>query len=372
MSNSKIYTVLGIMTGTSMDGIDLSLVKTDGIKYMNIVTEKSYKYSLIFQKKLKKIVNEKPNEINKIKKYFDKYENQINQIIIKNINKFFNEFDIKSYNVDIIGLSGQTMYHNPEKKITIQLGSAKKISNFFKIKVINNFRKKDINNGGQGAPIGTYYHRYLINKINKNAIIVNIGGVTNFTQIKNNKLISSDIGPGNAIIDDLSMYFYNKKFDKDGLFAQKGNIDKKILYKYKKDIFYRKRIPKSLDRNYFNLYLNLLKKIKKNDAIATALNFTIFSIENIFKIKSNKYISELILTGGGRRNKFLLNNLRDLLKNISVNTIDKYNFDGDLIESQMFGYIAVRSFKKLIISSPNTTNNNKAISGGELTVPIKK
>ena len=371
MSNAKIYTVLGIMTGTSMDGIDLSLVKTDGKNYISIISEKSYQYSLIIQKKLKNIVEKKPNEINKIIKYFNKFEKQINQIIIKKINKFFTEFDIKKNKVELIGLSGQTVYHNPQKKITIQLGSAEKISNFFKIKVISNFREKDINNGGEGAPIGAYYHRYLINTINRKAVIVNIGGVSNFTQIKNRNLFSSDIGPGNAIIDDLSIYFYNKKFDKDGLFAKKGNLNKKILNKFKKDIFFRKKLPKSLDRNYFKLYINLLKKIKKNDAINTALYFTIFSIENIFKIKSNKYINELILTGGGRKNKFLLKILKNLLNNIKVNTIDKYNYDGDLIESQMFGYIAVRSLKKLIISTPKTTNNYKAISGGELTIPKK-
>ncbi len=367
MKDLNKYLVLGVMTGTSMDGIDLSLIKTDGINYVKIIKEENYSYSLKKQMKLKEIVNNKPIKISAIYQYFKFYEDLITKDIIKHIKKFVLKNKIK--HIDIISLSGQTMYHNPKKNITIQLGNGEKISDHFKIKVITNFREKDIINGGEGAPIGSYYHRYLINIINKRAAIINIGGVTNLSQIIKRKLISTDIGPGNGIIDDLVNHFYKKKFDKDGYYASKGNIIKKIFFKFKKDYFFKKKYPKSLDRNNFDNYLNIMKKNTNNDSIATAVNFTIYSIKKFIDEKNNSYLNEIILTGGGRKNKFLLKELTDQLKKLKISKIDDYGFNGDLIESQMFGYIGIRCLKHLIISTPLTTNNKKPISGGKIYNP---
>ena len=366
MGNRRIYSTLGIMSGTSMDGIDFSYIKTDGKDYVKIIYEYNYNYSLNYQLKLKKIINKKPDHFTKIKKYFYSYESEVTKIFIKYINKFIKRCKIKNEEIDLIGLSGQTMYHNPEKNISIQLGSGKIISNYFKINVVTNFRDKDINNNGQGAPIGAYYHKYLLSRSNKKAIIINLGGVANFTQLINRRLKSTDIGPSNAIIDDLTNHFYNKKYDKKGIYASKGNIEKKILNKFKKDKFFKKKDPKSLDRNNFNIYFKTLIKLKNNDAIATALSFTLFSIIRILNKNSNAYVNEVILTGGGRKNDFLIKKLGKNLKKIKLNKIDNYGFNGDLIESQMFGYLAVRSIKGLIISSPYTTGVKKKISGGKL------
>ena len=370
MKDLNKYLVLGVMTGTSMDGIDLSLIKTDGINYVKIIKEENYSYSLKKQIKLKKIVENKPNNISKIYQYFQLYENQITKDLIKYIKKFFKRNKIKK--IDIISLSGQTMYHNPDENITIQLGSGKTISEYFKVRVVTNFREKDIINGGEGAPIGSYYHKYLLNVINSRAVIINIGGVTNSSQIKNRTLISTDIGPGNGIIDDLVYFFYKKKYDTNGYYASKGKISKYILNLFKKDPFFKKKYPKSLDRNHFEKYLNKMKKNKKNDAIRTALAFTIYSIKKFIDRKKNSYLNEIILTGGGRKNILLIKKLRENLKNIKITKIDKYGYDGDLIESQMFGYIGIRSLKNLIISTPLTTNNKKPISGGKLFNPNLK
>ena len=370
MKNSNKYNVLGVMTGTSMDGIDLSLIKTDGINYVKIIKEENYNYSLKKQMILKEIVNNKPIKISEIYKYFKFYENFVTKDIIKYIKKFVLKNKIK--NIDIISLSGQTMYHNSKKNITIQLGNGKNISDYFKIKVITNFREKDIINGGEGAPIGSYYHRYLLNIINKKAVIINIGGVANSSQIKNRMLISTDIGPGNGIIDDLANYFYNIKFDKNGYYASKGKIINKILNKFKKDDFFKKKYPKSLDRNNFDKYLNEMKKNKKNDSIATALSFTIFAIKKFIYYKKNSYLNEIILTGGGRKNKFLKKILKEKFNKLKITKIDDYGFNGDLIESQMFAFIGIRSLKNLIISTPQTTNNKKPISGGKLYIPNLK
>ena len=367
MKDLNKYFVLGVMTGTSMDGIDLSLIKTDGINYVKIIKEENYNYSLKQQINLKNIVKNKPNKISKIYEYFHLYENQITTDIIKYIKKFFKKNNIKK--IDIISLSGQTMYHNPSKNITIQLGNGRTICEYFKIRVVTNFREKDISNGGEGAPIGSYYHKYLLNIINKKAAIINIGGVTNSSQIKNRKLISTDIGPGNGIIDDLVYNFYKKKYDTNGGYASKGKILKYIFNHFKKDPFFKKKYPKSLDRNHFDKYSNKLKKNKSNESIRTALEFTIYSIKKFIDKKNNSYLNEIILTGGGRQNKFLFKQLKKQFKKLEITKIDDYGFNGNLIESQMFAYIGIRSLKNLIISTPLTTNNKKPISGGKIYKP---
>ncbi len=362
MKKKKNYNVIGVMTGTSMDGIDISYCVTNGLKKIKIINEKSYNYSTKLQKFIKNIKINNPNDRNIIKNN----DIKVTKIIISYLRKFLVEFDISKKNIDFISLSGQTILHIPRKKFTLQLGNASIISEYFRLNVVSDFRIKDILNGGQGAPIGSYYHKLLINKINPHSVIINLGGVANFSLINKNKLISSDIGPANAIIDDLMIYFYNKKFDTNGILASKGKVNLKIIELYKKNIFFKKNFPKSLDRNHFFYLFNKLTKLKPNDALNTSSNFTIYSIINLISNKICKDINEVIFTGGGRKNKFILNSLRNLKKDIKFSIIDDYKLNGDLIEAQMFAYIGVRSLKKLILSSPKTTGVKISLSGGKL------
>jgi len=362
MKKKKNYNVIGVMTGTSMDGIDISYCSTDGLNKIKILYEISYSYSILTQNFIKKI---KPNNL-KDKKNKEIYDYKITEIIIHYLKKFLKEFDIIKKQIDFISISGQTIIHLPKKKFTLQLGNPILISKYFKLNVVSDFRIKDILNGGQGAPIGSYYHKFLIKKINPKSVIINLGGVANFSLINKNTLISSDIGPANAISDDLMFHFFKKKFDRDGNLASKGFKDIKIIDLYKKNSFFKKKFPKSLDRNNFYYLFNKLKKIKPKNALNTSSNFTIYSIIKLIDHKICKHINEVIFTGGGRKNKYLLNTLRNLKKNIKFSKIDDYKFNGDLLEAQMFAYIGVRSIKKLIISSEATTGVRKSISGGRL------
>ena len=194
-----------------------------------------------------------------------------------------------------------------------------------------------------------------------------LGGVANFSLIYKKIFISSDIGPANAISDDLMIYFFKKKYDKDGKLASKGDVNKKIFNLFKKDKFFRKKYPKSLDRNNFHYLIKELKKIKVHNALRTSLNFTIFSIMNLLDNKICSDVNELIFTGGGRKNKYLISQIKKLNHQLQISLIDDYGLNGDLIESQMFGYIGIRSLKKLILSTPNTTGVKKSCLGGKLT-----
>ena len=355
------------MTGTSMDGIDISLIKTNGTDIVKILKEKSYNYSLKTQNIIKKIIKNKPKDRKKINEYFIRNEEIINNILIYFIKKFLIDFKIKKNFIDIIGLSGQTVYHDASQNMSIQLGSGKIIANELNIKTISSFRDNDIKNGGQGAPIGSYYHKYILNKLIDKSIIINLGGIANFSAINKNNIYSSDIGPANTIIDDLSNYFFKKKFDKKGYLSSKGKPIYNILNNFKKDDFFSKKFPKSLDRNHFNKYFSKLIKINKYDALCTATYMTLIGLEEF--IKKNKInFDTMVLTGGGRKNSFLLKLLKKNIRK-KIILIDNFKFNGDLVESQMFAYIAIRSIKKLTISNKYTTGVGKSISGGKLFIP---
>ncbi len=367
LKKKKVYKVLGVMSGTSMDGIDISLIRTNGTNYVKFINEKSYDYSLTLQNRIKKIISNKPININKIIKYFKQNENLINEVYIYFIRKFLNEFKIDKNSIDFISLSGQTVYHNPLKKISIQLGSGRVIADKFKIKTISDLRENDIKNEGQGAPIGSYYHKYILNKFDYKSIIINLGGIANFTAINKRIVISSDIGPANCIIDDLVNYFFNKKFDKNGNLSAKGNINYKILNFFRNDKFFKQKIPKSLDRNYFNKYKNRLVKINKYDALCTSTHMTLVGFQKFFDNNKLKF-DNIILTGGGRKNNYLLKILKNNIQK-EITLIDDLKINGDLVEAQMFAYIGIRSIKKLTISGKNTTGANKNISGGKIYFP---
>tara|TARA_B100000029_G_scaffold498040_1_gene566345 strand:+ start:1620 stop:2711 length:1092 start_codon:yes stop_codon:yes gene_type:complete len=361
MSIRKIYNVIGIMSGTSMDGMDFSYVKTDGKNFVKIITEKSYRYSNKYRNKLIKINK------NYQKKGLTKFDEDIvTKEFIKLIKRFLKEKKIKKKLVDFIGLSGQTIYHDPKNKKSIQLGSCKIIKEKLNINIVGQFRQNDINNGGQGAPIGAFYHKYIIDNFLENSAILNIGGISNLTFIKK-KLIAFDVGPGNCIIDDICMKYFKKNYDKNGKIAFKGKTNHKIIKLFEKDIYFKKKYPKSLDRDYFSRYLNILNNIKKNDSVNTAANMTIKSIIIAIK-KFNIKINKLILTGGGRKNLYIFKNLKKILKKdkIDVQLVEKINFNGDMLESQAFAYIAVRSYLKLPLSIPTTTGVKKPSIGGKV------
>jgi len=304
---------------------------------------------------------------NKIKEYFLKEDDFVTDILEKKIILFLKQKKINKKNIDLISISGQTVYHDPSNKISIQLGNGKKIAKNLKVKTISNLRDNDIKNGGQGAPIGSYYHKFLIQKFKEKVIIVNLGGIANFSTIVSRTLLSSDIGPANCLSDDLCNYFFKKKFDNGGNFARKGKIDNKLIEKFEKDKFFKKKFPKSLDRNYFRNYFNKLIKLNKYDALMTANYMTFIGFKELLKNKKFK-IERILLTGGGRKNKLLKEILMNKL-NKKIELIDKYKINGDLVEAQMFAYIGMRSFKNLVISNKNTTGVKKNLSGGILYFP---
>ena len=376
---NKLYTAIGLMSGTSMDGVDASLIRSNGIDEFTNILDKYYEYDDSLHQELIDLRN-----LILVDEDLRKYSNRLSELereITIFHSKVVNEISLK-YNdeIDFIGFHGQTIFHNPEKKITKQLGEGNLLSQLVNKRVIYDFRQEDLKNNGQGAPLTPIFHHLLSQNINKKYKIefpvcfINIGGISNITKIsKKNEAVEEnleafDLGPGNCLIDEWIRKNSNKNFDLGGSIAKSGKINQLILNQII-DNFKIESYEKSLDIKDFDI--SFARGLSLEDGCATITNFTAYLIakgiehSNLNGTKPIKYL----VCGGGRKNSFLIQNIKDYLsnnKNISLDTIDKYSYDGDYVESQAFGYLAIRSFLNLPISFPKTTGCKTPTVGGKL------
>jgi len=368
---SKEYTCLGLMSGTSGDGVDASIIHSNGMDKLNILKDKYFEYDdKIFHEfhNLKKKINVSDD----LKTYSS---------LIKDLEKKITIFHAKvvkeispGHNLDLIGFHGQTLYHNPLEKISLQLGNGNLLSQLTKKKIVFNFRKNDILNGGEGAPLTPIFHKYLVKSKNINlpACILNIGGISNLTLvrgIKNDEILSKDIGPGNCLINAWIQTHTNKKFDEGGKISEIGNINELILEQALEthENNFQKKNNISLDTSDFDI--SFARGLNTEDGAATLTAFSakiISSNINSFLREYDKKI-KVIICGGGRKNISLIKQIKlNSKKNLTFFKSEDFNLNGDFIESQAFGYLAIRSILSLPISFPFTTGCSGPCSGGEV------
>ena len=356
----KIYTALGLMSGTSGDGVDSSVIQSNGKDNFLVKSNNYDPYPLDLSNEIHKTKEKIQNSSDLIKfsKEIEVIEVKITTFHLKIVKKW-----LKSEDIDIIGFHGQTIFHNSGEKKTKQLGLGEELSSIVKKTVVYNFRQNDLKYGGEGAPLTPIYHKLLVKtfkeekKIELPVTILNIGGITNMTSINTKyEMNSMDIGPGNCLIDKWIRLNSDKKFDKNGDIAKSGKIDEFIL-KQALDNFYNNIISKkkSLDVNDFDISFARSLSLENGAATLTELTAEILSK----KILGN----EIYVCGGGRKNKFLINLIQKKTK-YNVKEIDVLGVDGDFIESQAFGYLAIRSYLSLPLSFPETTGCIKPSTGG--------
>jgi anhydro-N-acetylmuramic acid kinase len=368
----KIYTALGLMSGTSMDGIDASIIKSNGEDKYETVFDEYFKYD-------REIYDELVNIRNKINSSADL---EINSIKLSALEREITLFHatvckkvISNYpsNIDLIGFHGQTIFHNANEKISKQLGDGNLLSSLLKKKVIYNFRRNDLINGGQGAPLAPIFHQLLVNqnKINLPVCILNVGGIANITIVSSNDsndLKSYDIGPGNCLLDEWVRKKSKERFDKNGELAKAGNTDEIILNQAIDNFDNIKNNNLSFDTKDFDL--NFVRGLSLEDGLSTLTDFTASiihqSIVASINFEKDKVLNVLIC-GGGRKNSFLVNSIKNKIpSNVNLCSIDDYKINGDFVESQAFAYLAIRSLLKKIISFPKTTNVKNSCTGGVL------
>ena len=373
----KLYTAIGLMSGTSMDGVDLSIINSDGYHEFSNILDNYYEYDKKLKDQLLRV-----RDLVLTKEDLLQNSEKLREIE-RNLTLFHAEAvkqSLKKYKdrIDLVGFHGQTILHNPQEKITIQLGDGKLLSQIIKKKVIYDFRQADIQNNGQGAPLTPIFHYILSKQINLNSNIefpigfLNIGGIANVTKVNNNSdnfqnnLFAFDVGPGNCLIDEWVRNNSKKKFDENGELAKSGKVDSLVLNQAI-DNFNINSYSQSLDIKNFDV--SFARGLSLENGCATITNFTAYLIAQGLKYISEKNSITFLVCGGGRKNSNLINSIKNYLSdvnNINLDIIDNYNLDGDYIESQAFAFLAIRSFLNLPISFSSTTGCDEFSVGGKL------
>ena len=358
----KNLSALGFMSGTSGDGVDSSVISSNGKDSIIIKYNRFDTYPSDLSNKIHRI-KENVSKMQDLLKYSSKIEELEREITDFHVNIAIKIS--KQINYDLIGFHGHTIYHNSEEKISKQIGLGTSLSRKTNKTVVYDFRQNDIKNGGEGAPLAPIYHLALIktlfrdSKVKTPISILNIGGIANITEIdKDFKISSRDIGPGNCLIDKWMRKNSNKSFDKDGNFAIKGKTDKFIFDQYMDNYYYSKiNSRRSLDTNDFDI--SFAKGLSLENGTTTITDLT----SELLSKKIGK--NNIYVCGGGRKNKYLINSLKNKIKN-KVSSIDDLSIDGDFVESQAFAFLAIRSYLGLPISFPSTTNCKTPTVGGTI------
>ncbi len=374
--------VIGLLSGTSIDGIDAALVKITGsdektkVKVIDFLTVKI------------------PNIVkNAVIKNSASKTARLDEICRLNVilGKLFGEaaLMLKKRNpgvkIDLIGSHGQTIHHLPENKnflsykvkSTLQIGDPSVIANLAGITTIGDFRIADCSVGGDGAPLVPYLDYILFRSKIRNRGLLNIGGIANITILpkscSKNDVIAFDTGPGNMLIDGLMQKLYNKPYDKDGRTAKKGVVDEKLFEFLLKDKYYSLRPPKSTGREHYNWdFIKRISdksgKIPKENIICTVTEFTAYSIWYNYNrfIRSRVRIDELIISGGGANNPSLISSLKKLLKGIKIKHMNYYGINTDSKEAVLFAVLASECVSGNYANMRSVTGSNKDVILGKI------
>jgi anhydro-N-acetylmuramic acid kinase len=367
---SKLFTAIGLMSGTSLDGIDVALVRTDGVNQVETGAAMTVPYTDGQRETLRSALAVAVTMTNRTDRFggLAEVEQEITTWHKNAVEKFLSNYHLKYSNIDIIGFHGQTVIHRPERQLTVQLGLGENLANALQIPVAYDLRAADIAAGGQGAPLVPVYHRALASLIDQRPVVfVNIGGVANVTFVGGeNELIAFDTGPGNALIDDWMKKHTGNARDEGGATALSGAVSESKVSEFLAHPFFAKTSPKSLDRNSFASIS--LEGLPLADGAATLVSVTARSI-----IESARHVPSQpkawIICGGGRHNRAIMLALQSLAP--GVVPAEFYGLNGDSMEAEAWAYLAVRSLQRLPLTFPGTTGIAHPSTGGLIAFPQK-
>jgi anhydro-N-acetylmuramic acid kinase len=355
---------LGVISGTSMDGIDVALIATDGCKHVIIGPGGTYPYPAALREELLALI---ADPVRAETAMLPDLEAAVTAAHGDAIAQFMRDNETAATTLDVIGLHGQTVYHRPERRFTRQLGDGSAIAARFGVKTISRFRHADVAAGGEGAPFVPLYHQALANALPQPLMVVNLGGVGNVTYIDGETVIAFDTGPASAMIDDFVRRRRGLAYDVDGALAAAGRADMDLVRAFAQHRYFLRPAPKSLDRNDFHDAIKGVERLSDEDGAATLAEFTVAA--TVAALRQVPQVPQRwLVTGGGRRNAYIMRRLGEVL-GVAVEPVEAVGWHGDYLEAECFGYLAVRSLDGLPLSLPTTTGVPHPLTGGELASP---
>ena len=358
MTDFAPLTALGLMSGTSMDGIDAAIVETDGERVTGLGPRASEAYDAGFRERLRRLIAHGGDEAEVARELTERHAGAVGRLLDGN--------GLGPGDVDVIGFHGHTVSHRPDQGITRQIGDGAVLARLTGVPVVDDFRSLDVAEGGEGAPLAPLFHAALAQDLEKPVAVLNIGGVANLTWIgPGGRIIAFDTGPGNALIDDWTQMTEGRPMDEDGRLARGGEADPRALAALLDHPFFRKSPPKSLDRAEFDP--DALGGASAADGAATLTRFTAAAVaraRDFLPAPPRRWL----VTGGGRLNGCLMAAIAQAL-DADVEPVEAVGWRGDVLEAQAFAFLAVRSLRGLPLSLPATTGVSRPLSGGVLHWP---
>jgi anhydro-N-acetylmuramic acid kinase len=365
-------TAIGLMSGTSYDGIDIALLETDGEKIGRLGPTGYRPYSEPEREQVRHAIAAASNLTDRSErpKILLDAEEAVTDMHAEAVEAFLAANGMAASTVGVVGFHGQTVLHRPERRLSVQLGDGPALAGRLGIGVVYNFRAADIAAGGQGAPMVPIFHRAMVRMLKRPhpVAVINLGGVANVTFIDGDDLAAFDTGPGNALIDDFIRLRSGQPQDDEGRFAAAGRVDEDAVARILAHPFFSRLPPKSLDRNAFRSWVaeeGRLADKSTDDGAATLTAITAAAVARSIKAFP-RVPASWIVAGGGTRNPTLMRMLAERLAPASIETAAAVGWSTDALEAQAFGYLAVRTVNGLPITFPHTTGVARPLTGGVL------
>jgi anhydro-N-acetylmuramic acid kinase len=358
---ARFRLAIGAISGTSMDGIDVALVETDGEGVARQGPGATYAYPAATRESLLRLLsNPEAAELDPLREL----EADVTEAHAEAIEKFIADFALEPREVAVVGLHGQTVLHRPERRFTRQLGDPAAVARRLGIDTVGHFRHADVAAGGQGAPFAPLYHRALASGLEHPVMVLNLGGVGNVTYIDGEFVTAFDTGPASALLDDFMAARRGVAFDKDGALAAEGEARRDLVDAFMANPFFARKPPKSLDRNDFHGAARSVEGLPDAEGAATLAAFTVAaSVAALDHVPRPP--ERWLVCGGGRLNQSFMQGLREALV-VPVDPVEAVGWNGDYLEAQCFGFLAVRALEGLPLSLPATTGVPHPMPGGEL------
>jgi anhydro-N-acetylmuramic acid kinase len=364
---------IGLMSGTSQDGVDVALIETDGETISRIGPTAYRAYTDAERALLRHAAAAAANLTDRAARpgAVAEAEVLVTDAHADAVEAFLAANGFAAADVAVVGFHGQTLLHRPERGLTIQIGDGRALAARVGVAVVYDFRAADVAAGGQGAPLAPLFHRALARQLRCEppVAVLNVGGVANVTYVDGEEVVACDTGPGNALLDDFLRLRTGSALDTDGRAGAAGVVDEKAIRALLTHPFFAMPPPKSLDRNDFRDWLGgRLEAASLADGAATLTALTAAGVARVVP-HLPRAPKTWIVSGGGARNPTLMRMLRERLAPARIDSGDDAGWSIDALEAQAFAYLAVRSLRKLPISLPKTTGVPLPLTGGVLATP---